>query len=434
MTRNLLRTLPALLCALLATGGTLAVTAAPAAAMAPLTSFAIMSNDSTSVTGQSVILSVSLNGGSGSPTGTVDIVDGVTTICASLPLTNSGALSFGGCTVANLGVGVHAVTASYSGDVSYDPATSPEFSQSVSEASTTTVITSDPAAPHAGDTVTFTATVSVTSPGAGEPTGSVEFIANGVTIAGCAATGVVDGAATCATTALPGNETSAIDATYGGDASFLTSVAPQFSQNVDRAETTMALTSNAGPARFGEAVTLTATVTSLGGTPTGSVHFFVVHRDLSHEIIATVPMVDGTAITVQRELSVRTDAPIVAEYHGDADFGPSADMTNQTVFRSLTRTLMRSSANPSKLGRVVTLTVEVRAMGLGEGTPTGKVAFYRITDGVRRWIGTVALDHGIARLRTSKTPVGVSSMIARYNGNGSFRPSSRTGVQRVHAT
>ena len=43
----------------------------------------------------------------------------------------------------------------------------------------------------------------------------------------------------------------------------------------------------------------------------------------------------------------------------------------QTVNRSFTRTLMRSSANPSTFGRVVTLTVTVKAMGDGDGHTRG---------------------------------------------------------------
>ena len=68
-----------------------------------------------------------------------------------------------------------------------------------------------------GQSVTFTATVSVTVPGAGSPTGSVEFLDGAASLG----TGTVDGAgvATFATTGLAGG-THPISAAYSGDAGF----------------------------------------------------------------------------------------------------------------------------------------------------------------------------------------------------------------------
>src|SRR4051812_3892100 len=149
----------------------LVMTTAPASALLPLTSFAITSSDATAVKGQTVTLAVNMMGGASAPTGTVNILDGVTTICPSLPLTNNGVTSFAGCDVSNLAVGTHSITANYSGDVVYDPDVStnfqPAFSQQVAKASTTTTTTSNLPSPDFGDNVTFTATVAPVAPGAG---------------------------------------------------------------------------------------------------------------------------------------------------------------------------------------------------------------------------------------------------------------------------
>ena len=185
------------------------------------------------------------------------------------------------------------------------------------------------------------------------------------------------------------------------------------------------------PSRFGESVTFTATVASTAGVPTGTVSFYAeqrphasARRHRAHDCRSRVHH--------HNRAPGAHGQPVIAEYSGNSTIMASNGTVNQTVSRSLSRTLMSSSANPSSYGDVVTLTVEVSSMGTGEGTPKGKVAFYRVTDGVRKWIGTRVLADGVAAIRTSKTPVGVSDMIAEYSGSGNFRPSSRTGVQRVY--
>ena len=70
-----------------------------------------------------------------------------------------------------------------------------------------------------GQSVTLTATVSVTAPGAGSPTGAVTFKDNGVNIATCAAQTIVANVATCMTSTLS-VASHAITAVYNGDNNF----------------------------------------------------------------------------------------------------------------------------------------------------------------------------------------------------------------------
>jgi hypothetical protein len=89
--------------------------------------------------------------------------------------------------------------------------------------------------------VTFTATVTVDTPGAGAPTGTVAFSANGTPIGCTAGTQALDsGAATCTTSALPAGDDH-VTATYQGDTSFATSASTPLSQQVDKAATATAL-------------------------------------------------------------------------------------------------------------------------------------------------------------------------------------------------
>lgn len=369
--------------------------------------------------------------GAGTPTGTVGfkVGGGDVTGCTSKPLTSGVAT----CTSSSFGVGLHNLSAVYVTSTNFLASTSALYAHNVTKATTSTAVVSSDLTTDWGDPVTFTATVSTAAPATVAASGgSVSFNDDGVAITGCGTKPLTATVATCTTSALEGGD-HPITAVYTGDNDHLTSTSPTISQLVDTANTTTVLTSDAEPSRFGQAVTFAADVASTAGTPTGSVNFYVVQRDQSRELIATEALVDGSTSTIRRELPVRMNAPIVAEYTGEAGFGDSAGMVMQTVSRSLSRTLLRSSHNPSTFGQSVTLTATVAAMGDGEGTPKGKVAFYRVTDGVRKWIGTAVIADGVAELQTSKTPVGVSSMIAQYNGNGNFRPSSRTGVQRVLA-
>jgi large repetitive protein len=89
----------------------------------------------------------------------------------------------------------------------------------ISQASTITVLTSTPDPSVFGQLVTLTATVSVVSPGAGNPTGTVEFKDGSTDIAGCASQPVGGGLATCTTSALAAGP-HGIMATYGGDHNF----------------------------------------------------------------------------------------------------------------------------------------------------------------------------------------------------------------------
>ena len=67
--------------------------------------------------------------------------------------------------------------------------------------------------------------------------------------------------------------THSITATYNGDANFAAGTSGVLVQTVAQAATATTLVSSLNPSEFGKPVTFTATVTSSGGTPTGTVTF-----------------------------------------------------------------------------------------------------------------------------------------------------------------
>ncbi|WP_324604673.1 Ig-like domain-containing protein, partial [Streptomyces sp. NRRL S-337] len=86
----------------------------------------------------------------------------------------------------------------------------------MTQASTTTSVTTSPDPSVFGESVTLTATVAPVSPGAGTPTGTVTFVVSG----GPTLTGtLVGGTASVSTSAIPVG-TSNVTATYSGDGNF----------------------------------------------------------------------------------------------------------------------------------------------------------------------------------------------------------------------
>ncbi len=119
--------------------------------------------------------------GAGTPTGTVTFYNG-TTVLGTGTLNNSGVAT---ASVASLAVGSPNLTAKYLGDSNFLSSTSSGVGYTVNKAATTTALTapaSGTSGPY-GDNVNLSATVSVTSPGAGTPTGTVTFI-DGTTVIG----------------------------------------------------------------------------------------------------------------------------------------------------------------------------------------------------------------------------------------------------------
>src|SRR2546426_493990 len=135
-------------------------------------------------------------------------------------------------------------------------------SLAVNKADTTTVVASSTNPSVSGQSVTFTATVSVNSPGSAavaNPSGTVTF-KDGLTTLGTGTLSTSGGV----TTASFGNGTlstasHSITASYGGDSNFNTS-SGSLSQTVNPAATTPALTSSVNPSVSGQSVTFTATV------------------------------------------------------------------------------------------------------------------------------------------------------------------------------
>src|SRR5262249_14346223 len=150
------------------------------------------------------------------------------------------------------------LTAVYNGDLEFATSTSAVRTQTVNPGPTTTTLTSTPNPSTVGHAVTLRAAVTALAPAIGIPTGTVT-LRDGATILGTVT--LVNGSASRVPSALTVGS-APLSATYSGSAAFAASTSPTVTQTVNPAATSTSLTSSPNPSTSGQAVTLSATVTS----------------------------------------------------------------------------------------------------------------------------------------------------------------------------
>jgi hypothetical protein len=199
------------------------------------TLMAVSASPNPSTFGQLVTFSATVSAmapDSGTPSGSVAFKDNGTTIpgCGAQELNGSGQAT---CTTPALAAGTRNVSAEYGGDEVYTPNVA-TYPQIVIPARTTTIITSSTNPSLAGDAVTFT--VTVTSPYS-TPSGTVDFFE---VIAPAASQrtqvlttqSLVDGVVTFTVASFTAG-THTMLATYNGDANYIPSISPQYTQMVN---------------------------------------------------------------------------------------------------------------------------------------------------------------------------------------------------------
>src|SRR4029077_2883471 len=150
---------------------------------------------------------------------------------------------------------------------------------------------------------------------------------------------------------------------YAGSSNFVTSTSSVLTQTVKQATSSIALSSSLNPSTFGAAVTFAATVTSTGGTPSGSVTFKNGTTTLGSGTLSS-----GKATFKTTTLSVGSHA-ITAAYAGSSNFVTStSSVLTQTVKQATSSIALSSSLNPSTFGAAVTFAATVTSTG---GTPSG---------------------------------------------------------------
>jgi hypothetical protein len=198
-----------------------------------------------------------------------------------------------------------------------------------------------------------------------------------------------------------------IGAIWPGDATYAP-VMLSGTHTVSAIPTTTSLVSSSNPSNAGSQITLTATVSSTGGTPAGSITF-----SDGGSLLAGVPLSAGVAQYTSSTLPVGTH-PITAAYATNGNFAASSDSLNQVVNGVPSAANVTAASNPAYIAQNVTLTGSVTSVS---GTPSGTLAFY---DGATL-LGTVALSiSGQASLATAFTGAGTDNLTVHYSGDAVF--------------
>jgi hypothetical protein len=281
--------------------------------------------------------------------------------------------------------------------------------------------------------VTFTATVAVVAPGAGSTPGSIQFAIDGTNFGSPVAVSAGVASSPATTTLASGNHT--VTATYTPNGPNLTGSSGTLAggQTVNAAATTTAVASSVNPSTFGQGVSFTATLTSSGGTPTGSVQFAVDGTNSG----APVTLVNGSATLAAITTLAAGNHPVTATYSPTGSFSASSGTLSggQNVNVASTTTAVSSSSVTSVFGTSVTFTATVAPVAPGAGTPSGTVQF--AVDGTN--LGApVTLDgtghatsQGIATLNFGNHPV--TATYTPTGGNFSGSSGTLPGGQTVTA-
>ena len=277
----------------------------------------VSSSPNPSIFGNPVVFSIQVVSSGVIPTGSVNLLDGSTTI-ATLQLTNGVAST----TISDLAVGQHTITASYGGDVNTAAGVSLPVLQVVTilppDSNTVTSLTSSANPLMVGQTLNLTVTVSAVAAGQVVPAGTVNVM-EGNTLVG---TGTLSAGSAIISTASLTPGTHLLTAVYSGSSQYSTSTSSVLTQLVVAANpmTTTSLTASADPITVGSTLTLYASVSAVAGgqtIPGGTVSFMD-----GTTLIGTGTLSAGAASYSTTSLRIGTHL-ITAVYSGDTNYTAS---------------------------------------------------------------------------------------------------------------
>jgi hypothetical protein len=349
-------------------------------------------------------------GNGGAFSGTVTFLDGGTAI-GTANVSSAGVATLN---VVTLGVGLHAITASFGGSANYVSSSSAPLAETIAMANTATTLISSGSPSIAGTNVTLTAAVSGDG---GVATGTVKFMDGGSVIATVALN--TSGVATLATSALAVGA-HGLTAAYTGDTKDNGSTSTGWTQVVQIATSTTVLRASANPSAFGAGVTFTASVSTNGGAATGTVTF----SDGS-AVLSIVTVGGGSAVYSLSTLGLGAHM-ITAAYSGDANDAASiSPVLSEQVLQAGPVTLT-SSANPATAGTSIALTATIAAP---QGAAvTGVVTF---KDGAVTLGAANVNSSGVAVFSTAALAVGTHTIVAVYGGDVNNRGGSSNNLLQL---
>lgn len=312
----------------------------------------------------------------------------------------------------------HDFMAIYSGDQHYEG--SKDLLQlSVFPAHTTSKFKSQPALSKLNEPVAFKVKVDAAPPATATPNGSIQFFIDGSNVS----TVPLDasGHASFSTSELSvGIHT--IEAIYQGNENFIPSKV-EMSQEVGKAYPVTQFTSSENPSLFGQAIALTAKITSAAGVPSGQVQFRINGIDSGKPIFLNGS--GQAAYNIQNLPSGQYN--VEAYYLGDHNFHPSNMSITQKINKIKTETELTALKNIMAYGEPVKVTAVVTS------ETTQPVGFIQFKVNGEDADGPQTLSKsGQAAMAFDQLGAGSYQIEACYLGNENFNPSAAILNQQVN--
>ena len=310
---------------------------------------------------------------------------------------------------------------SYPGDTTHGPANASVSATVTNWNATSTTVTTSANPSLAGQPVTFAATVLSQNPSApGTPAGSIVFSENGAVLLSAP---LIGASATYTTTSLAIGSHN-IKAAFVPTNSFTRSFG-SITQQITGEPTSTALTASPQSTPSGQTVYLTATVTNITNTPTGSVTFLDSATTLS-----TQPLANGIARFATSTLAVGAHT-LTASYTPVGNFASSSGTSSETItaLPSTTTTLI-ATPNPATIDSPVSFTAHVTA---ASGNLIGTVSF---SDGAELLAIQRVDSSGTAVYQTAPFSLSVGSHLitAAYTPIGPFLASAAQLTENITGT
>lgn len=342
--------------------------------------------------------------GQGTPTGTVSMkLDGA--LIGTYTVTPEGSVEVYTGTGTNPGiypaVGSHTLTASFSGDSSFNASTAAAASFTINKGATYSSIAGTSYSPIVNQQVLLTGYVVTAAPGLPTvPTGTVQFYDNGVAIGTpvSLATSSSSYSSGGSQAVLPWTFTTAgshdVTLSYAGDKNF---TAPATNYDTDFTVTaakglpnTVTVAPTSVNPSLGQVVTFTIGVaaSSTAGaqlTPTGTVTLSGGTYSFSNQAVNTVTLTRGGA-TLNYSFPQAGSMPVIISYSGDSNFAPSSSTVIPIVVKKATPTATLTPSTTLAIpGSQVTLQTLVSASSNSNGVPyaTGAVQYYDSVNGAQ---------------------------------------------------
>jgi hypothetical protein len=321
-------------------------------------------------------------------------------------------------TVASLTPGSHAIVATYQGDTDDAASYTAAVDETVAQIATVTTLSSDANPLSAGATLHLTATVTLAQGATadGALTGQVTFTDGGTPLSNPIAIDASGHAMVAVSSLAVGTHT--IVATYNGATNYAASTASVLNQQVQQTATAVTLNTSAANLLAGKPVSLTASVTSSTGVPTGSITF----NDGATVLGTAALSGQGGATLTINSLPVGTNS-ITATYSGDANYtSNSSSPLTETVSLAQPIVTLSGPANAVDVGSSVLLTGTLSGPGV---TPTGTLS---VMDGAAILASQTLAANGRFSFSTSSLALGTQTLSVVYSGDSDNTPATSGAI------